>query len=102
MRIVRWLLLGVLLVQAVPLSAQSLIVHINRRGPYNVGLVDLNTATKDELMTLHSVGEAEAERIINGRPYDSKQRLLDARILTEAVYQTIEKRVTTIPAPPKS
>ena len=101
MRIAGWLLLGILLVLAAPISAQTLIVHINRRAAYNVGLVDLNTATKDELMTLPSIGEAEAQRIMEGRLYDSKQRLLDSKILTQKIYEAIEKRVTTLSGPPK-
>ena len=93
MRAFCWLLLVSLLLPAVPLSAQSLIVHVNRRGAYNLKLVDLNSAPKDELMTL--VGEVDADRIIDGRPYDSKQRLLDAKIVSREVFERIEKRVTT-------
>ena len=93
MRAFCWLLLVSLLLPAVPLSAQTLIVHVNRRGAYNLKLVDLNSAPKDELMTL--VGEVDADRIIDGRPYDSKQRLLDAKIVSREVFERIEKRVTT-------
>jgi DNA uptake protein ComE-like DNA-binding protein len=90
-----------LLLPAVPLSAQTPIVHVNRRGPYNLTLVDLNTATKDELMTLPSVGEPEADRIIKGRPYESKQLLLDEKVVSREVYERIEKRITTIASAPK-
>ena len=101
MRAFYWLLVVALLLPVVPLSAQTHIVHVNRRGPYNLTLVDLNTAAKDELMTLPSVGEAEADRIIKGRPYESKQHLLDAKIVSREVYESIELRVTTIAPPSK-
>lgn len=98
MRAFCWLLVFALLLPAIPLSAQTLIIHVNRRGPYNLRLVDLNTAAKDELMTLPSIGEAAADRIIKGRPYESKQGLLDAKIVSKEVYEGIEQRVTTISA----
>jgi DNA uptake protein ComE-like DNA-binding protein len=101
MRTARWLLLGSLLFLAVPIAAQTQIVHVNRRAAINIGFVDLNTATKEELMTLPSVGEAEASMIIGGRPYDSKRRLVDAKIVSPDVFERIEKRVTIIAPPPR-
>ena len=86
---------------APPVRAQLNWVNINRRGPTNVSLVDLNNATREELLTLPSIGEAEAAAIIKGRPYQTKQRLVDEKILSKEVYEGIEKRVTTIAAPPR-
>ena len=51
-------------------------------------------------MTLPSVGEAEARMIVDGRPYHSKRRLVDAKIVSPEVFESIEKRVTII-APPR-
>ena len=81
-------------------DAQSQWVHVNRRAATNANLVDLNTASKSELMTLPQVGEAEADSIIEGRPYATKQRLLDQKVVTRAVYEQIEKRITTLSPPP--
>ena len=101
-RLMIWTCLAVTLAASAPtVSAQLYCVHINRRSPTNVSLVDLNSATREELLTLPSIGEAEADAIIKGRPYETKQRLVEGKILTKGVYEKIEKRLTTIAPPPR-
>jgi competence protein ComEA len=56
--------------------------------------LDLNTATKDQLLTLPGMTAAEAERVIAGRPYDEPSDLLKRRIMTKAAYDKIADRVT--------
>ena len=55
---------------------------------------DLNTATKDELVTLPDLTEGQAERIIAGRPYGDPNELLKRRILPKAEYDKIADQVT--------
>ena len=56
--------------------------------------LDLNTASKDQLLTLPGMTAAEAERVIAGRPYDEPSDLLKRRIITKAQYDKIADRVT--------
>ena len=56
-------------------------------------MVDLNNATKAELMTLPSVGEAEAAKIIANRPYISKVDLVTKAGLPEGLYVAVRHKV---------
>ena len=55
--------------------------------------IDINTATKDELMAFKGIGDKYSDKIIAGRPYARKDQLLSKDILPEATYKKIEAQI---------
>jgi DNA uptake protein ComE-like DNA-binding protein len=60
-------------------------------------LVDINSASKAELKRLPGVGDAEAAKIIAGRPYGSKADLVTHGILPAGTYEGLKKQVMAKP-----
>lgn len=56
-------------------------------------LVDINSASQKELMTLPGITEADAKKIVAGRPYGSKAHLVSRNIIDDASYQAISKLI---------
>jgi competence protein ComEA len=56
--------------------------------------LDLNSASRDQLVTLPGVTTAEADRIIGGRPYNDPGELVTRRIMSKPEYDRISDRVT--------
>jgi DNA uptake protein ComE-like DNA-binding protein len=54
-----------------------------------IELVDINSASKAELKKLPGITDADAAKIIAGRPYGSKAQLVSHDIIGGAVYQNL-------------
>jgi DNA uptake protein ComE-like DNA-binding protein len=56
-------------------------------------LLDINSATSDELKALKGIGDAYSAKIIAGRPYKGKDELVQKNIVPEKTYAEIKDKI---------
>ena len=59
--------------------------------------VDINTANRAQLQALPGIDDAQAQKIIDGRPYRSKAELVTAHVLPVATFVSIKGSIIALP-----
>lgn len=55
--------------------------------------ISINSATLEQLQTLNGVGPSTAQKIINGRPYEKEEDLLNVSGIGQATYEKFQKDI---------
>ena len=61
--------------------------------PATAQLLDINTASAQELSALKGIGDIRAANIIKNRPYKGKDELVQKNIIPAAVYAGIKDKI---------
>jgi competence protein ComEA len=57
------------------------------------GLVDINTASAAELKALPGIGDVYSAKIIQGRPYQSKDQLVSRKLVPQSTYNKVKNLI---------
>jgi len=85
--------------QAMPGHPSMTAVPRNRPKPVE-HYIDINTASRKELMTLPGIGAAEADKIVANRPYLTKTELVTKGVLPTGPYLSLRYQVVAMPKLP--
>ena len=71
----------------------SLATAPNAQAQSKSALVDINSASADELKALPGIGEAYSKKIIDNRPYQRKDQLVSRKIIPSPTYDGIKDKI---------
>ena len=79
--------------QSLPVANKPSDQTISQKIAASKALLDINTATPDQLNALPGMGNAYTQRIIAGRPYTAKNQLTTRGVIPQAAYDKIKDQI---------
>jgi competence protein ComEA len=76
-----------------PCAAQQTLPRVAAATQTRQDLLDINTATPEQLKALPGMGDEYVRRIIAGRPYSAKNQLIGRGVLPPAAYNKIAGQI---------
>ena len=102
MKITRWILLFVTAVAMVaaplqtPKSSKSKAAATSSPAASSSSsskLIDINSASQDDLKSLPGIGDAYSAAIVKNRPYANKSQLVSRKVIPQATYDKISGQI---------
>jgi DNA uptake protein ComE-like DNA-binding protein len=75
-------------------SASIMPHHHAKAAAVKTQKLNLNTASREELMTLPDVDGAKADKIIENRPYKSMNELTSKNVMSKGEFTKVRRKVT--------
>jgi competence protein ComEA len=78
---------------AAQLGARPSAAMVGQAMTAATNLIDINSASKADLTALQGIGVVYSQKIIDGRPYNTKTDLVTRKILPQATYDKIKSKI---------
>jgi|WetSurMetagenome_2_1015567.scaffolds.fasta_scaffold502323_2 competence protein ComEA len=77
----------------IPKIGESTTGTTSTTGYNTSGLININSASASDLDTLPGIGQVTAQKIIDNRPYQAIEELLNKKVVTKSVFEKIKEKI---------